>query len=132
MFSWFKPQYAGWCKRAIDAVEKWFAMINVDVDYFEEIDLGKIRIYLFGSDEIGRREFRKTHPGDIPSTAGCVIPGEHYYELWLHVTKTRAGNMCINEWGGGHELMHIIDIYFRRRGVHFGNPDKAIEPEFYS
>jgi len=133
--SLFTPRPHELAVRAIRAVNKWWLSFDKQQDFFYLFDFGKIRVYLFGSTEIGTKNYQARYntKDPLPSEAGFVrkTDSEKYmaeYEIWLKATKTPAGNLCIDEWGAGHELMHCFNMEWAER---FGNPDDVIKAEFY-
>ena len=134
--NWFTLNSHELCKQAIKYVEQWWFKAGSSVDMFYEIDLGKLKVFLYGTDQIGREGYRKLHnQAEIPSLAGCMwasgMGTDNIYEIWLPMKLTKAGKTIINEWGAGHELMHVIDHYLLKRGIPFGDPDDAVKEEFY-
>jgi hypothetical protein len=128
-----------YCQKAINATNSWWdSFAETNTEYYE-IDFGQLKICLYGSPEIAKNKYMERHDSEIPSPVGCCWAGagdsfdSAKFEIWLPFIKTNSGNLCINEWEGGHELMHCIDMAFRLMGKgSFGNPDEAINKKFYS
>ena len=134
--SWFALKPFKLCKEALKTIDAWWTKAGSPAAMWYEIDLGKLKIYLYGTDQIGREGYRKLHDqAEIPSLAGCMWATgsgtENRYEIWLPMKLTKAGKTIINEWGTGHELMHVIDHYLSKYGIPFGDPDQVIKEEFY-
>ena len=134
-FSWKPHQYL---REALKTTDAWWDSIRGRVDEYHEINFGQLTICLYGTPELGAMHYANKHQANIPSTVGSAwiqAAGNHEtakYEIWLPIKKTKAGNYVINEWGGGHELAHIIDESLRLRdNMKFGDPDEAVSKEFY-
>ena len=118
------------------AVNSWWDSIdNVPDGQFIEIRMSDdLTIFLFGTDEQGREEYRKRHGDRIKSTAGTFLSmgGKDKslwkYEAWVPYKITPAGNRITPPWAGGHEVVgHYLHAKYG-----FGDPDRVDKAEFYT
>jgi hypothetical protein len=77
------------------------------------VDLGKVKLYLFGSNDRKNAAWRKTHPNS-GDTIYFVTVSSFPIEIWADVREEKGGQnkgaLVINHLSLGHEFVHALRV----------------------